>query len=248
MVAYLLGYEDPRLSAYFQPVDESSSYGIKAFDGKKYQGVPLGHTYGQTDMYKMFSKPNIQASTPTYWLRASEVYFLRAEAALVWGGEFGDAESLYEQGIQMSFDENGVKSSVDSYMYSGKTPIANELSGGRYTYSYPAPCETTVEFEGSQEDKLEKIMIQKWIALYPNGQEAWTEWRRTGYPVLNKVLTNRGSSQGATADGGIRRMIYPISFYQTHDGKEIYDNALKLFNNGNGGQDRSDTRLWWDCK
>ena len=82
MVAYLLGYEDPRLSAYFQPVDESSYYGIRAFDGKKYQGVPLGHTYGQTDMYKKFSKPNIQASTPTYWLRASEVYFLRAEAAL----------------------------------------------------------------------------------------------------------------------------------------------------------------------
>ena len=248
MVAYLLGYEDPRLSAYFQPVDESSSYGIKAFDGKKYQGVPLGHKYGQTDMYKKFSKPNIQASTPTYWLRASEVYFLRAEAALVWGGEFGDAESLYEQGIQMSFDENGVKSSVDSYMYSGKTPIANALSGWYYTYSYPAPCETTVEFEGSQEDKLEKIMIQKWIALYPNGQEAWTEWRRTGYPVLNKVLVNRGSSQGATADGGVRRMLYPISFYQTQDGKEIYDNALKLFNNGKGGQDRSDTRLWWDCK
>ena len=133
-------------------------------------------------------------------------------------------------------------------MYSGKTPIANALNGWYYTYSYPAPCETTVEFEGSQEDKLEKIMIQKWIALYPNGQEAWTEWRRTGYPVLNKVLVNRGSSQGATADGGVRRMLYPISFYQTQDGKEIYDNALKLFNNGNGGQDRSDTRLWWDCK
>ena len=133
-------------------------------------------------------------------------------------------------------------------MYSGKTPIANAFNGWNYRYSYPAPCETTVEFEGSQEDKLEKIMIQKWIALYPNGQEAWTEWRRTGYPVLNKVLVNRGSSQGATADGGVRRMLYPISFYQTQDGKEIYDNALKLFNNGNGGQDRSDTRLWWDCK
>ena len=248
MVSYLVGYEDPRLSAYFQPVDESCNYGIEAFDGEKYQGVPLGHTKGQNSTYENFSKPNIPASTPTYWLRASEVYFLRAEAALVWGGEFGDAESLYEQGIQMSFDENGIKSSVDSYMYSGKTPIADVVSHWRYGFNNPAPCETTVEFEGSQEDKLEKIMIQKWIALYPNGQEAWTEWRRTGYPVLHKVATNRGSSQGATVEGGIRRMIYPVSFYQTQDGKEIYDNALKLFNNGNGGQDRSDTRLWWDCK
>lgn len=31
-------------------------------------------------------------------------------------------------------------------------------------------------------------MIQKWIALFPNGQEAWTEWRRTGYPKLNPVM------------------------------------------------------------
>lgn len=44
MVSYLVGYEDPRLSAYFQPVDESCNYGIEAFDGEKYQGVPLGHT------------------------------------------------------------------------------------------------------------------------------------------------------------------------------------------------------------
>ena len=47
-----VGYEDPRLSAYFQPVDESCNYGIEAFDGEKYQGVPLGHTKGQNSTYE----------------------------------------------------------------------------------------------------------------------------------------------------------------------------------------------------
>ena len=112
-----------------------------------------------------------------------------------------------------------------------------------------APCGTTAKFEGTTEQKLEKIMIQKWIALFPNGQEAWTEWRRTGYPKLNVIKTLKGAVQGATLEGGIRRMIYPTSFFsQTNEGKAIYEAALKLFNNGAGGEDKSSTRLWWDCK
>ena len=230
MFSYLMGYEDPRLSAYFLPVDSKSTQGKEAFDGKQYQAVPAGHLYGKNDEYKMFSKPNIQAATPTYWLRASEVYFLRAEAALIWGGEFGNAEDLYKQGIEMSFQENGISSAVDAYMNSGKTPIKHEV-GGSYSCSFAAPCATTVKFEGNTEQKLEKIMIQKWIALFPNGQEAWTEWRRTGYPKLNPVMANRGSSQGVTTEGGIRRMIYPISFYQTADGQKIYNQAGKMLSN-----------------
>ena len=55
---------------------------------------------------------------------------------------------------------------------------------------YQAVTEATTAWSGTDEEKLEKIMIQKWIALYPNGQEAWTEYRRTGYPKLHSVVTN----------------------------------------------------------
>ena len=65
-------------------------------------------------------------------------------------------------------------------------------------------------------------------------------------PVIIKTL--KGAVQGATLEGGIRRMIYPTSFSQTNEGKAIYEAALKLFNNGAGGEDKSSTRLWWDCK
>ena len=83
------------------------------------------------------------------------------------------------------------------------------------------------------------------IARDSNGQEAWTELIRTGYPKLNPVLSNRGSSQGVTSEGGIRRMIYPISFYQTADGQKIYNEAVKMLSNG---QYLPSTHLWWDCK
>ena len=71
MFSYLMGYEDPRLSAYFLPVDSKKHTREKKRSmGKQYQAVPAGHLYGKNDEYKMFSKPNIQAATPTYWLRS----------------------------------------------------------------------------------------------------------------------------------------------------------------------------------
>jgi hypothetical protein len=32
-----------------------------------------------------------------------------------------------------------------------------------------------------------KIITQKWIAGFPEGQEAWSDYRRTGYPKLLPV-------------------------------------------------------------
>ena len=181
------------------------------------------------------------SATPTYWMRASEVYFLRAEAALKWS-EFGDAESLYKQGVQMSFEENGLSASeVDTYLANGKKPVAVTING----YSASAPTQATTEFSGSNEEKLEKIMIQKWIALYPNGQEAWTEWRRTGYPKLNQVKENRGAGQGITKEKGIRRMVYPISFSQSAEDKANYDDAVSKLKDK---VDKATSRLWWDAR
>lgn len=241
MFSYLLGYQDPRLSAYFK--SSGSDQAVAAFDRNKYQAVPPGHTYAKNDVFKAFSEPNIESATPTYWMRASEVYFLRAEAALKWEGEFGNAESLYKQGVAMSFEENGISSSVDSYLGKNTPPIGHQTASP-YTYNALAPTTATTEFIGTPEQKLEKIMIQKWIALYPNGQEAWTEWRRTGYPKLNQVQVNRGTSDGVTKEGGIRRMKYPNKFSTSADDKANYEEALKLL----GGRDLPSTKLWWDCK
>ena len=99
--------------------------------------------------------------------------------------------------------------------------------------------------KGSQEEKLEKIMIQKWIALYPNGQEAWTEWRRTGYPKLHQVQENRGSANGITKDKGIRRMVYPISFSQSAEDRANYEDAISKLKDKT---DKATSRLWWDCR
>ncbi len=253
ILAYLMGYKDPRLSAYCEPANSQCTVAVTAFDNNKYQGVPLGHTNTRskdtdpTDSYYFYSKPKIQGNTPLYWMRASEVYFLRAEAALFWGTEYGkgDPETLYKQGIEISFQENGVTGSVDAYMASGNKPAANKVTSSKFGFDYQAPSQATAKFEGTQEQKLEKIIIQKYIALYPNGQEAWTEFRRTGYPKLNPIISggNHNSTQ-ITAARGMRRMTYPNSFNGTGQSHEIYLDAVRKL----GGVDNAATDLWWAKK
>jgi hypothetical protein len=239
LYAYLNGYKDPRLEKYY--TTSASTFAIRAFDGKKYAPVPLGHTK-EAGTYKDFSLPNFTNRTPTYWMRASEVCFLRAEAALEWPGDgFGDAETWYKQGIQMSFEENDLSTDVDNYIASAGAPVEVSISSpAGNAYTAPAPTQATPEFIGDKEEKLEKIMIQKWIALFPNGQEAWTEWRRTGYPVLNPVQVNNGN--GISSVKGIRRMIYPRSFSQSSEDRANYQDAVSKL--GEGG-DQATTELWW---
>lgn len=239
LYAYLNGYKDPRLSKYY--TTSAGTYAITAFDGQKYAPVPLGHTK-EAGIYKDFSLPNFTNRTPIYWMRASEIYFLRAEAALEWPGEgFGEAESLYKQGIQMSFEENDLTANVDNYIVSAGVPLMVSISSSAgNTYTAKAPTQTTPEFTGDKETKLEKIMIQKWIALFPNGQEAWTEWRRTGYPKLNPVQYNNGN--GVDRVKGIRRMVYPKSFSQSSEDRANYQDAVSKL--GEGG-DQATTDLWW---
>ena len=56
--------------------------------------------------------------------------------------------------------------------------------------------------------KLERIITQKWIAMYPEGCEAWAEQRRTGYPRLFPVRLNHSKGYIDT-ETMIRRLPFP---------------------------------------
>ena len=63
---------------------------------------------------------------------------------------------------------NGIKASVDYYCV-----------GSCYTAYMNQPGMVYNPATG-----LEQIMTEKWVYLYLNGNESWTDWRRTGFPVL----------------------------------------------------------------
>lgn len=90
------------------------------------------------------------------------------------------------------------------------------------------------------EIKLERIITQKWIAMYPEGCEAWAEQRRTGYPRLFPVRFNHSKGQSIDTETMIRRLPYPATL-ETSD-PEQYEMLLKEL----GGPDHGGTRLWWD--
>ena len=245
MLAYLGGYQDPRLPKYFNTSTVSQAVTVGTYG--KYSGVPTGHDVSSNDAFRDSSRPAITSTTPTYWMRASEVYFLLAEAALHGFAVGGTAESLYEKGIEMSFEENGIASSeVADYMSSGFKPSAYSfhLTNPGVNVDVPAVTEATTAWSGTDEEKLEKIMIQKWIALYPNGQEAWTEYRRTGYPKLHSVVTNYSNGE-IDSEVGIRRMRFPTNKSTSAEDIANLESARKLLR---GGLDKAGTRLWWDNK
>lgn len=226
MDSYLNGYEDPRREVFFQ----LSSNG-------DYRGLRNGHRNGNIFFGdKGLSKPNILQGSPYVWMTAAEVYFLRAEGALRKWSMGGTPEELYQSGICASFNQYGLKD-VDKYISSEKVP--SRYPGYKASPSAPAASDIPVKWNSGNIDKQwEQVMTQKWIAMYPLGQEAWSEFRRTGYPKVYEIVHNLSADISSSIQ--IRRVPFPYSEYQGN--KEEVDKALQLL----GGPDSGATRVWWD--
>ncbi|MGE8341579.1 MAG: SusD/RagB family nutrient-binding outer membrane lipoprotein, partial [Flavobacterium sp.] len=89
------------------------------------------------------------------------------------------------------------------------------------------------------EENLEKIITQKWIATYPDGQEAWSEFRRTGYPKLFRIKNNKSGGVIST-ELGVRRLPFAQS-EEASNPAGVASGVTAL-----GGPDNGATRLWWD--
>jgi hypothetical protein len=236
MDAYMNGYADPRRAAYF----------TKASDGN-YHGVRQGIV---TTTWTPYSGPaisnlNINNSTSQIvWMTAAESYFLRAEGALRNWNMGGTAQQFYNQGIAMSFSENGV--TADAAAYAGNstaTPIAFTDNSGQSGNNVGVPSTVTIAFNTADnfETNLERIITQKWLAMFPDGPEGWAEFRRTGYPKLFPVVVNNSNGTINTAIQ-VRRIPYPQSEYTNN--KAGVTSGLSAL----GGPDGGGVKLWWDKK
>ena len=119
------------------------------------------------------------------------------------------------------------------------------------SYSTGSPANITVKWnemgEQAFEENLERIITQKWIALFPNGIESWSEHRRTGYPKLLPVVVNKG--RNVSTEAGMRRLMYPNEEY-TQNSFHL-NNAINVLikeSSNNQGGDTGGTHVWWDRK
>ena len=229
--SYLQGYEDPRLTKYINEPENGST---------GYAGVRNGikQSQGTFAAYQKWAKPRIGQDDKQLVMSAAEAYFLRAEYALRWGK--GNAREYYEKGVEISMSERGA--TIGNYLKSAKTP-ANYTDPINPLHNADAVTKVCPKYNESAqiEENLERIMIQKWLASFPNGWEAWVDFRRTGYPKRFPIVNNL-SSEGVSSERGMRRLPYPESERNTN--RKNYDAALVLL----GGADKGTTELWWAKK
>lgn len=258
-VCLLKGYNDPRLGKTVKPIGWFKSNGkavdIMDEDGNnlnqigKYIGIRQGIVIPDKSNYEMYSVINmdaeVKASTkyPLPIMKIAEAYFLRAEGAIRGWNMSGTAKDLYEQGIQASFLDNGIQ---DAGIYNAYINNDTDLPAD---YEDPFNPANNIENENDltvkwndgadNETKLQRIITQKWLAMFPEGQEAWSDFRRTGYPKLFPVADNR--SNGIIPNG---EFIKRLSFTQDelNTNLEAVEQARTLLS----GPDNINTRLWWD--
>jgi hypothetical protein len=241
LTAYLNGYNDPRESKMISPATSPSSI------AGQYVGIRAGTPVSGKPGYTGYSLPNfttISEYSPMYLMVSSEVWFLRAEAALRgWTSE--SAQTDYETGITTSMAQWGA--SAGSYLTDNTSTEANYTDPQTPSSSAPnasisAASTITIAWNplATNEQNLERIITQKWIAMFPcGGWEAWTEYRRTGYPRLFPVVVNNSGGTISTSLH-IRRIAYPSSEYTSN--AAAVQAAVTLL----GGPDNGGTPVWWD--
>ena len=255
-VCMLQGYKDPRLTATVKPIGWFKNEDIKNEAGDplnqigKYIGIRQGIVIPNKSNYEMYSVINMDETVkssleyPLPIMNVSEAYFLRAEGVLRgWNMGGGDAKSLYEAGILQAFKEKDV---TDMSLYNDYIANNTDLPADYVDPFNPAnnivnANDITVKWDESadNETKLQRIITQKWISIFPEGQEAWSEFRRTGYPKLFPVASNR--SNGVIPEGEfIKRLRFTEDERNTN--LPAVEEAIKLL----GGPDDINTRVWWD--
>jgi hypothetical protein len=214
----LKSLNDPRLQVFARPVQDPTCGTVPLCTPVApggYRGQPNGLEAGAAGAWgtkaSRLGTQVFAATQPSYFMTYAEFSFIKAEAAER-GWITGSAAQFYYDGIRASMEQWGVSS----------TAITAYLAQPRIVYQGGAAG-------------LAQIGLQKWIALFTQGFEAWSEWRRTGYPNLTPALNAR------TANGQIpRRVIYP----QT---EQSFNNAhLQAAISAQGGSDALDKKLWID--
>lgn len=234
--SYMGGYEDPRLSHYFKKALGGKGEEIVRVGGT-FKGMRQGTGFNHKN-YSEHSKSTITQSTDAVLMTAAEVWFLRAEAALrKWSAE--DVQVCYENGVRASFAQWSA-GDVMPYLNSTRTPKGyRDAFNAAFDAQAMSRITPAWDETATDEEKLERIITQKWIACYPEGCEAWAEQRRTGYPRLFPVLVN--ASQGTVDTNlGPRRLNFMVGI------KASNPQQYTALVNALGGPDHCGTRLWWD--
>jgi hypothetical protein len=213
----MVPFNDPRVPVYAQPT--IANPGV-------YAGMPNALTADDAATWSQTSSrpgrvfysttrfcpgcTGLNARWPSFIMTYAEVSFILAEAAER-GWVTGSAAAYYDQGIRASMEQWGVsnQAAIDAYIARPEIAYQGGTAG------------------------LRQIALQKWIAFFTDGVEAWSEWRRTCVPETVKP--------GPAAVIGTVPRRYEYSIRDLAVNSANVDEAI-----ARQGADDFTTRIYWD--
>lgn len=251
LIDYLKATNDPRLGVITEvPMPGVANAANEGLAGDAtpslQQGMPNGYDQsgGATDISKApgypgatgtgadinvtggYSRPTtavyLALNTPSFILSYAQTELLLAEAALR-GWNVGATASVHYA--------NGLAAALQTYSTFSSAGAISATVATNYAAANPLDISST-------DNALKQINTQYWIlagTLF-DFDEAWSNWRRSGYPVLTPV-NYTGNFTGGTIP---RRQAYPTSEASTNPNN--YAKAVTGLSTG----DTYTGRVWWD--
>lgn len=205
MEAILKNFNDNRIEVFFKPIANST---VKTFKGLL-NGVDATNSSITAANYSLSGNAFrddtsvLDANFATAW----ETSFFLAEAAQK-GYITANAKTLYDHGVRLAFE------------YWHTEMPTNYLTGN-------------ASFNATGTTPLQQIITQKWIANIINGYEGWTEFRRTGFPVLKPITASLNNN------------LYPVRMPYPADESALntinYNSAASATNSNS-----VNVKVWWD--
>ena len=145
---------------------------------------------------------------PLSLVSAGQIFLARADAARR-GWTTENAATVYASGITAEMNRWGITNStaINAYL-----------------------AQPVVSLNGTASD-FQKIAEQRWLSHFPDGNQGWAEWRRTGFPALSPAP---GQSNPVP-----RRVPYGPNEPQLNN--DNYAAAAALYNSNS-----QNARIWWD--
>jgi hypothetical protein len=216
-IDHLAAWNDPRIDIPTYGSNGINRWGISPYSGT-YQGMPSGYAPGENPVKKAYFLSNTSTSSlmteplTGMIMNYAELKFILAEAAVKgWIG--GSAETYYN---------DGALNSITQWIPTWPVDIKTFLAAADIEWIETATLD----------EKMEKIHLQKYYALFLTDLQQWFEYRRTGHPILPKGagLKNNGIMPA--------RMTYPVYVQSTNPTNYKIAVAAQ-------GPDVISTQVWW---
>jgi hypothetical protein len=221
-INYLQSTNDPRLPiisvVYTSPGVTDTSAAIQ-------KGMPANIQYTKPPNFVTYSEPNpktvLKLSSNQLVFSAAESYFLLTEAALRGWYSGSTAAALYTLGVQAALRNWSIIAGQDGTISPGA--ISSYVSAN------------LLNTAGTFDQQMQQVYTQFWVSIFPDATEAYSSYRRTGYPALV------GNNYTGNATGGkiFRRCLYPVTE------QALNGDALKAAIARQGADDLM-THIWWD--